>query len=105
LVLAFRIAIPTSLSNLSLEPHPIQCDILKAVSTIGRYVGDLNDPIAYKIEALLGSFNMQLHLDEARRMKATHITNFFERVTTVHLPYFMLHNFFFKFHFFEHYLA
>jgi hypothetical protein len=62
-----------------LEPCPSQCDVLKAVSTIGRYISDLNDPIACKIEALLGSFNMQLCLDETRSMKNTVLTDFFQR--------------------------
>jgi hypothetical protein len=40
------------------EPHRKRSDVLKAVSTIGRYIEDMNDPIARKVEALLESFNM-----------------------------------------------
>ena len=32
-------------------------------STIGKYTNDLNDPLAWRIEALLGSVNRQLCLD------------------------------------------
>jgi hypothetical protein len=39
------------------EPRPTQREVLKAVSTIGRYTADLNDPILCKIEGLLGLFN------------------------------------------------
>ena len=35
-----------NINDIPLEPHPSQHDVLKAVSTIGRYIDDLNDPIA-----------------------------------------------------------
>ena len=44
------------------EPRPTRRDVLKAASTIGKYTNELNDPLARKIEALLGSFNRQLCL-------------------------------------------
>ena len=44
------------------EPHSTRRDVLKAASTIGKYTNELNDPLAWKIEALLGSFNRQLCL-------------------------------------------
>ena len=65
--------------DVSLEPCPTRRDVLKAVSTISRYIEDLNNPVAHKMEALFGSFNMQLRLDETRSMKPTHLTDFFER--------------------------
>jgi hypothetical protein len=65
--------------NIPLEPHPTRCDVLKAVSTVRRYIDDWNNPIARKMEALLGSFNMQLHLDETRSMKSTVLTDFFQQ--------------------------
>ena len=65
--------------DITLEPYPTQHDVLKAVSTIARYVGDWNDLIACKIEALLGSFNRQLRYDETRNMKNTVLTDFFQR--------------------------
>jgi hypothetical protein len=59
------------------DPHPTHCDALKAVSTICRYIEDLNDPISQRMEALLSSFNMNICIDESRGMKSTVLTNFF----------------------------
>jgi hypothetical protein len=53
--------------------------ILKAVSTIGKYTNDMNDPLARKIEALLGSLNRQLRLEETRGLKDAHLTDFFDQ--------------------------
>ena len=61
------------------EPLLMCHDVLKAVSTIEKYTNDLNDPMAQKIEALLGSFNRQLHFEETRNMKNTVLTKFFKR--------------------------
>jgi len=65
--------------DITLEPRPSRRDVLKAISTIGRYVDDWNDPTARKLEALLGSFNRQLSLDETKSMKATAITDVFRK--------------------------
>jgi hypothetical protein len=62
------------------EPRPNRRDVLKAVSTIGRYIDDMNDPIARKIEALLGPLNMRLRVEETRSMKNSVLTDFFQRV-------------------------
>jgi hypothetical protein len=62
------------------EPRPTRREVLKAVSTIGRYAADLNDPILRKIEGLLGLFNRKLSLEETRSMQATQLTDFFKRV-------------------------
>ena len=45
-----------------IEPLPTQCDILKATSTINKYISNLNDPNAHKIEGLLTELNRQLCL-------------------------------------------
>jgi hypothetical protein len=50
--------------DMHIKPCPTWHDILKAVSTISRYAEDLNYPIAHKFEALLGSFNRQIRLEE-----------------------------------------
>ena len=39
------------------EPHPTRRDVLKAASTINKYIEDSNDPLAQKMEAILVSFN------------------------------------------------
>jgi DDE superfamily endonuclease len=67
-------------NDIPLEPRPTRRDVLKAVSTIITYVGDLNELIARKIETVLGSFSRQLHLDEARTMKSSALTDFFPRL-------------------------
>ena len=38
-----------------IKPRPSHQDVLKAVSTIVQYVSELNNSLACKIEALLGS--------------------------------------------------
>jgi hypothetical protein len=47
-------------NDMPVEPRPTQRKVLKAVSTINKYIADFNNPIAHKLEALLGSFNRQL---------------------------------------------
>ena len=66
--------------DLPSEPCPTHWDVLKAVSTIGRYIDDLNEPIAHKMEAILGSFNRQLHLDENKTMRTTLLTDLFQQL-------------------------
>lgn len=61
----------------AVDPQPTRCEVLKAVSTIGKYTKDLNDPLSQKIEALLGSFTRQLRLEETRHMKNAVLTDFF----------------------------
>ena len=56
------------------------CDILKAVSTIENFTNELNDPLAWRIEALLGSFNRQLCLEETTVMKDAVLTDFFQKL-------------------------
>lgn len=60
-----------------LEPPPSRRDIVKAISTINRYVEDLNDPLARKVEALLGTFNRHLRLNETKSLRTTLMTDYF----------------------------
>ena len=62
-----------------LDLHPNHHEVLKAVSTIQRYIEGLNDPIARKMEGLLASFNMKIRLDGTRHMKNTLLTDFFSK--------------------------
>ena len=55
--------------DVSHEPPPTRRDVLKAVTTIGKYNDDMNDPIACKMEVILGAFTRQLCLNETRTMK------------------------------------
>ena len=66
--------------NIAIRPHPTRQEVLQAKSTIGSYLEDLNDPITCKIEAILGSFNMQVHLDDVNAMKPTFMTDYYKRV-------------------------
>ena len=61
-----------------IKPCPSHQDVLKAVSIIVQYVSELNDPLAHKIEALLGSLVRPFHKDEARSIKNTVLTDFFQ---------------------------
>ena len=61
------------------NPFPTHHDVLKAVSAIRQYIKDLNNPITRKMEALLGTFNMKIHLDESRVLKNTVLTDFFQK--------------------------
>ena len=51
------------------EPLPTRREVLKAVSTINKYIDGLDDPVSRKIEGLLRSFNRQLCLNETKTMK------------------------------------
>ena len=62
------------------EPRPTRHEVRKAVATIGKYIDDIDDPVARKMESILGSFNRQLRLEEARTMKNTSITDFFKQL-------------------------
>ena len=50
--------------DIIIKPRPTCHEVLKAVSTIGACIEDLDDPNACKLEALLGLLNRQLRLDE-----------------------------------------
>ncbi|KAF8224232.1 hypothetical protein L208DRAFT_1312660, partial [Tricholoma matsutake] len=65
--------------DIPIMPRPTRCEVLNTVLTITRYILDLNNPIAHKLEAILGSFNRQLCLEESKRMKETVLTDFFQR--------------------------
>ena len=55
-------------AGVAIEPRLTRHEVLKAVSTISKYINDeLDDPVSCKIEGLLWSFNQQLHLDESVR--------------------------------------
>ena len=60
------------------EPLPTRREVLKAVSTINKYIDGLDDLVSHKIEGLLRSFNRQLHLNETKTIKNTVLTNYFQ---------------------------
>ena len=59
------------------HPCPSCRDVLRAISTIIQYVLDLNDPIACKAEAVLGSLTRFLCREESCAMKDMVLTDFF----------------------------
>jgi hypothetical protein len=50
------------------EARPTIREVQQAAVVLSRYIDKLNDPIARKLETILGSFNHQLHLDQAKLM-------------------------------------
>jgi len=60
-----------------IEPRPMWHDVLKAVSTIKKYIDELDDPVSHKMEEILGPFNWQLCFEEIKNMKDTILTNYF----------------------------
>ena len=59
------------------HPRPSRRDVLRAISTIVQYVSDLNDPVARKAKAVLGSLTRFLRREESCTMKDTVLTDFF----------------------------
>jgi hypothetical protein len=56
---------------------PTRKDFLQAAAIIDRYISDIDDPVARKMESLLSTFRRQLCLDESRAMTPTHIEDYF----------------------------
>jgi hypothetical protein len=46
---------------------------------MGQYTDNMNDPIACRMEVILGTFWRQLCLDESRTVKESVLTDFFNR--------------------------
>ena len=52
-------------------------DALAAAVTLQKYVADINEPFACKLETILASFGHQTCLEESHALKPTYITDFF----------------------------
>ena len=60
------------------ELRPTCRKFYQAASVIARYMDGMDtDPIAGRIEALLGSFNRQIWLNEVKNMRNSSLTDFF----------------------------
>ena len=59
------------------EPHPNHRDALKAVSTVQRYLEDVDEPFAWKLESLLTSSGHQTCLEDQKSKVQTDITDYF----------------------------
>lgn len=55
---------------------PSRRDAITAASTIRKYVVDLDEPFARKLEVILSSFGRQTRLDEFQSLSPTNITDF-----------------------------
>lgn len=55
-------------------------DLSKLVWVVAKYVSDLDNPLAYNIETLLGSLIKLICKDEARSMRNTTLTDFFQQL-------------------------
>jgi hypothetical protein len=63
------------------EPCPSRCEVMNAALVINRYVQSLDDPLARKVEAVLGSLGHQMRQKSQIDMVDRKITAFFERRT------------------------
>jgi len=54
--------------------------------TIGRYIHNINDPNACKIEALLRSLNREIQLEQTGDLRNMTITDFLNLITTLQSP-------------------
>ena len=64
--------------NSPCKPQPSRCEVLHAVSIINQYVRDLDDPLARKVEAVLGSLGHHTRHESQNDMVDTKITDFFK---------------------------
>ena len=62
-----------------MEPHPTRREVLRALSTISKCIEASNDPIARKLDTLMGTFSRQLRLNETQSMRPTLVTDFFQK--------------------------
>ncbi|KAJ7932866.1 hypothetical protein B0H13DRAFT_1856847 [Mycena leptocephala] len=62
------------------EPKPSRKEVLQAASTLRKYIADLDDPFARKMEAMLSTFGRETRREEARAMVDTEITDYFTRM-------------------------
>ncbi|KAJ6522691.1 hypothetical protein B0H10DRAFT_1864939, partial [Mycena sp. CBHHK59/15] len=61
------------------EPKPTRKEALQAVSTSCKYIADLDEPFARKMEGMLSTFGRETRREEARAMIDMSITDFFVR--------------------------
>ena len=64
-------------SDLLVELGPARNEALQAVLILKRYVQDLDDPFARKLEMMLGSFGQRTRIAGMRSMKDSKLTSYF----------------------------
>ena len=60
------------------KPRPARSDVLQAALMINDYLATENDTFAREVEKVMGKFSRQLHIDVAKGMKNTVITDFYK---------------------------
>ncbi|KAJ6601945.1 hypothetical protein DFH09DRAFT_900189 [Mycena vulgaris] len=63
-----------------IDPKPSRKEALQAAATLGKYIADLDDPFARKMEVILSSFGRETRREEVRAMVDTSITDYFNHM-------------------------
>ena len=66
------------------KPLPSHHEVLQAALAINRYVQNIDDPLACRVEAVLGSLGCQTHYESQLDKVDSKITDFFQ-LSTVHI--------------------
>ena len=61
----------------SSEIKPSHWKALAAISTLSKYIADLDEPFACKLEVVLTSFSRQTRLDASNSLRSTTLTDLF----------------------------
>ena len=59
------------------EPPPTRKKALQAMMVLRRYANEMDDPLARKVEAALGSFGQMTRVHELKSMKDKKLTSYF----------------------------
>ncbi|KAF9501872.1 hypothetical protein BDN71DRAFT_1438594 [Pleurotus eryngii] len=62
-----------------IEEKPTRKEALTAAATLGKYISDINEPFARKLEAILASFGRQTRLEATCSLEPSFITDYFIR--------------------------
>lgn len=65
--------------ELDQEEQPSRREALNAMATLQRFAITMDDPVARKLEGILGSFGRQMRLEEAKGLVDNKITQYFAR--------------------------
>ena len=61
----------------TVQVKPTRKEALTAAFTLQKYITDINEPFAHKLEGALASFGYQTRMEGNRMMEAIHITDYF----------------------------
>ena len=61
----------------TVQVKPTRKEALTAAFTLQKYIADINEPFARKLDGALASFGYQTRMEGNRMMEATHITDYF----------------------------